>query len=135
MYLRYPECTPPPGAMCRQLADMLQLYVRLDSSHIPTPDVATMALIEIADRPKMMTNPSLMFFIDVPHACVSWMLVNLQTMVDVLKDATEGLEHRLFTSVIPVKPPQDNQGQQPGQQNLDESQQDSQHQRLGAFMI
>lgn len=122
MYLRYPECTPPPGAMCRQLADMLQLYVRLDSSHIPTPDVATMALIEIADRPKMMTNPSLMFFIDVPHACVSWMLVNLQTMVDVLKDATEGLEHRLFTSVIPVKPLQDNQGQQPGQQNLDEGQ-------------
>ena len=122
MYLRYPECTPPPGAMCRQLADMLQLYVRLDSSHIPTPDVATMALIEIADRPKMMTNPSLMFFIDVPHACVSWMLVNLHAMVDVLKDATDGLEHRLFTSVIPVKAPQEGQGQQPGQQNLDEGQ-------------
>ena len=122
MYLRYPECTPPPGAMCRQLADMLQLYVRLDSSHIPTPDVATMALIEIADRPKMMTNPSLMFFIDVPHACVSWMLVNLHDMVEVLKDATDGLEHRLFTSVIPVNAPQEGQGQQPGQQNLDEGQ-------------
>ena len=114
---------------------MLQLYVRIDSNHIPTPDVATMALIEIANRQHMMTNPSLMFFIDVPHACVSWMLINLQTMIDVLKDNTDGLEHRLFTSVIPVKIPLDVQGQQPVQHNIDEDQQDNNFKRPGAFII
>lgn len=85
----------------------------------------------------MMTNPSLMFFIDVPQVCVSWMLVNLHAMVDVLKDGTDGLEHRLFTSVVPVKAPHDGQGQQPHlvQPLADAAQQDGGLRFTGAFTL
>ena len=85
----------------------------------------------------MMTNPSLMFFIDVPQVCVSWMLVNLYAKVDVLKDGTDGLEHRLFTSVAPVKAPHDGQGQQPHlvQPLADAAQQDGGLRFTGAFTL
>lgn len=66
VYLRNPEHRPPPGDISRQLANMLLTFVRFDTTSIPIPDIATMALIEVGERSDMLNDPSLMFFIDVP---------------------------------------------------------------------
>ena len=45
---------------------MLLTFLRIDSTFSPVPDIASMALIEVADRSDMLTDPSLMFYLDVP---------------------------------------------------------------------
>ena len=82
---------------------MLLTFLRLDSTFIPMPDIATMALIEIGERSDMLTDPSLMFYMDVPYICLASMLINLQTLISLVVDRTEGIEYRLFSMIVPVR--------------------------------
>ena len=82
---------------------MLLTFLRIDSTFIPVPDIASMALIEVADRSDMLTDPSLMFYLDVPQICLAWMLMNLQTMVSLVAENHDGINYRLFSMLVPVK--------------------------------
>ena len=82
---------------------MLLTFLRLDSTFIPMPDIATIALIEIGERSDMLTDPSLMFYMDVPYVWLASMLINLQTLISLVVDRTEGIEYRLFSMIVPVR--------------------------------
>jgi len=52
----------------------------------------------------MLSEPTLLFYMDVPPMCVSWMLLNLQVLIDKMSCTELALEYCLFSTLIPTRP-------------------------------
>ena len=65
------------GSVPRILATLLAGFIGCDSMQVAKPDIANMRLLKIGERASMMTEPTLMFYIDIPPRYASLLCLNL----------------------------------------------------------
>jgi hypothetical protein len=65
------------GSVPRILATLLAGFIGCDSLQVAKPDIANMQLLKIGERASMMTEPTLLFYLDIPPRYANLLCLNL----------------------------------------------------------
>ena len=101
VYLKRSWKREPIGILSAQLAQLLATYLKIRDDSVAEPSIANMGLVEIGLREQMATEPTLLFYMDVPFDALAWMVMNINQLLGLRCDFDDTYGYRLFHMMLP----------------------------------